>query len=129
MEIYDICFVFLEPLAISSNTPNKDISNNTVNDNITIVCQVETCVPEVTILLYKNDAINQTFVVTNNTMDSVIASFTLNVQLDTAGIYGCRGVAPEGSTPLVYFNITGINEYSCVYTCVLFINDMYSTTR
>ena len=102
-----IFFFFSEPLAIVSETGNIDLSNHTVNDNITVICQVETCVPEVTMTLYKDNETLQTQFFADNTMDSISAAFTLNVQLDTAGKYACRAVAPEGFTPLSFFNITG----------------------
>ena len=84
-----------------------DISSRTVGETITIGCQVETCLSEVTVTFYKNENAIQTTTFTNNMLKSFTYAYTLTVGTDSPGEYACRAVTPKGATPLEFFNVTG----------------------
>ena len=84
-----------------------DISSRTVGEAITIGCQVETCLSEVTVTFYKNENVIQTTTFTNNMLKSFTYAYTLIVGTDSPGEYACRAVTTKGATPLEFFNVTG----------------------
>ena len=100
-------FVDQDPLEIISEIRDIDITNQTVGDPITIACQVETCVSQVTVSIYREEEVIFSTIISNNQQESVTVAFSLIVEEDSAGQYACRAFAPEGSTPLSSFNIIG----------------------
>ena len=84
-----------------------DISSRTVGETITIGCQVETCLSDVTVTFYKNENVIQTTTYTNNMLKSFTYAYTLTVGTDSSGEYACRAVTPKGATPHEFFNVTG----------------------
>ena len=84
-----------------------DISCRTVGEIITIRCQVETCLSNVTVTFYKNKNVIQTKTITNNMLKSFTYTYNLTVGTDSPGEYACHAVTPKGETNLEFFNITG----------------------
>lgn len=108
--------VFSDPLEIISEISNIDLSNQVIGNNITVGCQVQTCLAAVTMNLLKGSTIVQTESISDNMMDYVNVVFTIPVEADTAGQYACQGLASEGSSNKAFFNITGMYMY--VQACI-----------
>ena len=84
-----------------------DISTRAIGEIITIRCQVETCLSNVTVTFYKNKNVIQTKTITNNMLKSFTYTYNLTVGTDSPGEYACRAVTPNGATNLKFFNIIG----------------------
>ena len=111
LTLYVYLLPFTDPVEIISEIPDIDITNQTVGDSITIACQVETCVSQVTVSIYRDEEVIFSTIINNNQQESVTVAFPLTVEEDSAGQYACRAWAPEGSTPFTFFYITG--ELQC----------------
>ena len=111
LTLYVYLLPFTDALEIISEIPDIDITNQTVGDSITIACQVETCVSQATVSIYREEEVIFSTIISNNQQESVTVAFSLTVEEDSAGQYACRAFAPEGSTPLSSFNIIG--ELQC----------------
>lgn len=90
-----------------SGIPDINLAEHTIGQSITVTCQVETCVSDVTVTFYKGSQVVQTTTLTNNNMMTLTFAYTLIVDGNSAGQYACRAVTPEGGTPNELFTLTG----------------------
>ena len=109
--VYIIILPFTDPVEIIYEIPDIDITDQTVGDSITIACQVETCISQVNISIYKEDQLISSRIISNNQQESLAIVLALTVEEDLVGQYACRAWTPEGSTPFIFFNIVG--ELQC----------------
>ena len=100
-----------DPIEIVTDIPTIDVSNRTVGDLVPIVCQVETCLADVIVSIYKGDQVVFTSQAMEPFVNSVSFLYQHEVTANSAGLYACRGFTTQGSTPFHYFNITG--EFLC----------------
>ena len=106
---------------------NIDVSTRTIGDIVPIICQVETCLSDAIVSIYKGDQVVFTSQATEPFINSVVFTYNHQVTADSAGQYACRGFSTQGSTPLHYFNITGEFlhflfigiDASYMYVCIL----------
>ena len=96
------------PVVILSDIPDYDLSQFTIGDTITVTCQVETCLSDVTVTFYKDSQVLQTTTITNNNQMRLAIAHTITVAADSAGEYACRAVTQEGGTPNELFSLTGL---------------------
>ena len=137
LTLYVYLLPFTDPLEIISEIRDIDITNETVGDLITIACQVETCVSQVTVSIYRDEEVIFSTIISNNQQESVTVAFSLTVEEDSAGEYACRAFAPEGSTPLSFFNIIGELKYVTIKIwimimfneCLLFGHFVYEANK
>ena len=109
-----------------------DISSRTIGEIITIRCQVETCLSNVTVTFYKNKNVIQTKTITNNMLKSFTYTYNLTVGTDSPGEYACRAVTPKGATNLKYFNIIGKCRLPIVlylYLCICTFHSSSFTSK
>ena len=109
--VYIIVLPFTDPVEIISEIPDINITDQTVGDSIIIACQVETCISQVNISIYKEDQVIFSRIISTNQQESLTIAFALTVEEDLARQYACRAWTPEGSTPFTFFNIIG--ELQC----------------
>ena len=97
-------------MAIISTTPNTNLSSETIGKTFTLVCQVETCVADVTVTFYKDSQVIRTTSLSNNNMRLLTFAHSLTLGEDTAGVYGCRALTSKGGTDISLFTLSGEGE-------------------
>ena len=119
----------IAPVVILSNIPDYDLSQYTIGDTITVSCQVETCLSDVTVTFYKESQVLRTTTINNNNQMTLVFSYTLIVSADSAGEYACRAVTSEGGAPNEVFSLTGLfcQQYQLI-NCHYFIGTPKSSS-
>lgn len=100
--------LYIAPVILLSDIQDIDLSQHTIGEPITVSCQVETCLSDVTATFYKGTQVLQTTTVTNNMLNRLTFAYTITVAEDSAGEYACRAVTSQGGTPNDIFTLSGI---------------------
>lgn len=102
----------VEPDLAEISTTDHDISNRTIGKMMSIYCGVDSCIPELTIQLLRDDEVQATRVRRESGTEFMPQEdpFDLTVSADITGQYSCRVVGTfMGETFVLneFFNITG----------------------
>ena len=90
-----------------SEVKNINISSHKYGETVMMDLTLNTCLSVVSVSVYKGREKVFGTRISNNHQPSVKVSFPILVESESIGEYGVRAYAPEASTSLIHFNVTG----------------------